>query len=178
MRDKFKSQPPRLYENNSTYFLTFNTYKRKSILCRKSVPRFLLDEIKFQCKNLSLNMNAYVIMPEHIHLLVKCIEAKAISKFLKQFKSFSSRGIKRILNINDKIIWQRGTYDHVIDGSDDYENHLNYIHLNPVKHGYVERPEDWKWSSFQKYLKKGYYEVGWGHQKFDFESKKKYSWNE
>jgi putative transposase len=46
----------------------------------------------------------------------------------------------------------------------DMENHLNYIHFNPVKHGLVTRPVDWEWSSFHRYVKDGVYEQDWGDQ--------------
>jgi len=52
---------------------------------------------------------------------------------------------------------------HVIRNEDDFKRHLDYIHYNPVKHGIVERPEDFKQSSYLHWLKKGFYQVGWGH---------------
>ena len=49
------------------------------------------------------------------------------------------------------------------EGDDaDFEKHFHYIHYNPVKHGHVTRPQEWKWSSFHRYRRLGYYEAGWG----------------
>jgi putative transposase len=171
-------QPPRLYEDNSDYFLTFNTYRRKNVLCIGAIPELIIDSFRFQCRNLNLDLDAFVVMPDHIHLSISCKNAKNVSRFLKHFKSYTSRNIKEILNCDGKYFWQRGTYDHVINDEDDYWNHVDYIHYNPVKHGFVRKPESWKWSSYKDYLNKGIYEVGWGYKEIDFKSKKKYSWGE
>jgi putative transposase len=49
----------------------------------------------------------------------------------------------------------------VIRNEDDLENHINYTHWNPIKHGFVHRPEDWRWSSYQHWLKMGFYGEDW-----------------
>ena len=60
-------------------------------------------------------------------------------------------------------IWQTSFYDHIIKNERDLHTHLDYIHYNPVKHKIVDKPELWKWSSYKAFLKRGYYEIGWGH---------------
>jgi len=58
-------------------------------------------------------------------------------------------------------LWQRRFWEHLIRNEKDYYEHLDYIHFNPVKHGYVKRPRDWEWSTFQKYVKKDIYPPDW-----------------
>jgi len=59
-------------------------------------------------------------------------------------------------------VWQRRFWEHTIRDEADFENHANYIHYNPLKHGYVERVRDWPWSSFHRYVKLGWIDPEWG----------------
>lgn len=63
---------------------------------------------------------------------------------------------------NHSGIWQNRFYEHFIRNEWDFNNHLNYIHYNPVKHGLVARPKDWQFSTFYKYVKLGFYDENWG----------------
>ncbi len=59
-------------------------------------------------------------------------------------------------------LWQARFWDHVIRDDNDYKRHLDYIHWNPVKHGFVKDPIQWQWSTFSKWMKKGVYDKDWG----------------
>lgn len=74
------------------------------------------------------------------------------------------------LNRREKGIWQRKYYDHVIRSEDDLDRHLDYIHFNSMKHFQIA-PKNWKFSSFEKYVKKGIYCNDW----CNFEDKNKIS---
>ncbi len=65
-------------------------------------------------------------------------------------------------------IWQNRFWEHLVRDEEDYRRHLDYIHINPVKHGLAARPEDWPHSSFGHYRDKGWYEPGWGAALPDF----------
>jgi len=62
----------------------------------------------------------------------------------------------------ETTIWQRRFWEHTIRDEKDMEQHLNYIHYNPVKHGYVDSVRNWEWSSFHRYVLMGYYDIDWG----------------
>ena len=68
----------------------------------------------------------------------------------------------------EKGIWQRRYWDHIIRSHEDFRLHLDYIHCNAVKHGLVNSPEDWEYSSFRHFLKKGLYAPNWGNRAIDF----------
>lgn len=89
-------------------------------------------------------------------MLVKPRHASEISIFLNRFKSYSAHKINNLLK-KDGPFWKEGTYDHIIRDMNDFQRHYDYIHFNPVKHGYVERPEDYKYSSYKQALNKNYY---------------------
>ena len=62
----------------------------------------------------------------------------------------------------EKEVWQRRFWEHAIRDEDDWQNHMDYIHYNPVKHGLVQTPVDWQHSSFNYWVDKGVYEKNWG----------------
>jgi putative transposase len=61
----------------------------------------------------------------------------------------------------ERGLWQRRYWEHVIRGERDYQRHLDYIHFNPVKHGYVRSAKDWSYSSFHRWVRRGDYPVDW-----------------
>jgi putative transposase len=65
----------------------------------------------------------------------------------------------------EKGIWQRRYWEHTLDDEHDYERHFDYIHYNPVKHGYADCPKDWEFSSFHRWAMAGVYPLEWGCNK-------------
>jgi len=65
------------------------------------------------------------------------------------------------VNKGEKGIFQRRYYEHTITSQEELNNHIDYIHYNPVKHGYVERVKDWEYSSFHRFVKNGFYDENW-----------------
>ncbi len=61
-------------------------------------------------------------------------------------------------------VWQARFHEHTIRDEKDLENHADYLHYNPVKHGYVNRPWDWQWLSFRRFVELGQYDRDWGSQ--------------
>ena len=59
-------------------------------------------------------------------------------------------------------VWQPKFWEHTIEDEEDFERHFDYIHYNPVKHGHVKCPEDWRWSSFHRWVRAGVYPEHWG----------------
>ena len=63
----------------------------------------------------------------------------------------------------EHTLWQSRYWEHTIRDEEDYENHVNYIHYNPVKHGYVKNVKDWPYSSFHQFVKNGRLSADWGN---------------
>ena len=93
------------------------------------------------------DLSAWVVMPNHVHAIVRPIGGHLLHEILKSWKGFTAREANKMLNRTGQTIWHREYYDHVI--RDDAEKHrlMHYIHDNPVKAGLCARPEDWRWSS-------------------------------
>jgi putative transposase len=69
----------------------------------------------------------------------------------------ASRAAKR-----ERGIWRRRYWEHTIRDEDDFGRHIDYVHINPVKHGLVERVRDWPYSSFHRMVQLGIYPEDWG----------------
>ena len=83
-----------------------------------------------------------------------------------------NRGTSRALPKTERIssvrkasgergIWQRHYWEHLIRDDIDYQHHVDYVHVNPVKHGHVKRIRDWPYSTFHRYVESGVYPMDW-----------------
>lgn len=101
---------------------------------------------------------AYVILPDHFHILIKPTGQSNFSQIMHSLKSNFTKAYKLAFNIQGSLtFWQRRFWDHIIRGEIDLENHIHYIHFNPVKHGYIENPAAWEASSFTIWQARGAY---------------------
>ena len=112
----------------------------------------------------NLQVYGYVVMPEHVHLLLSEPQRDTLTDALKSLKQGVSRRL--IANIGGPLMpsfglsgeqhfWQKRYYDFNIRDYPQFVEKLRYIHRNPVKAGLCERPEDWEWSSFRHYATGG-----------------------
>jgi len=108
-------------------------------------------------------MIAYAWMPDHIHAMWQLPENDADFPLRwRLIKHFMTRRAR-----TQEIIWQKRYWEHWIHDQDDYNRHLDYVHINPVKHGYVNAPEQWTYSSYHYYLEQKIYSAGWGRIALD-----------
>jgi|GEM_PF-4334096 len=137
----FSRKPPRLFQNNSEYFLTFNSFN--GLRLNYQARQIVFDSIIYLTKKLKLELFSFVIMLDHVHILVGCQAAKDISVLLQRMKSYTSHKIKGMCKI-DTPVWRLGTYDRVVRNDRELIEFENYIIYNPVKAGYVDEPEKWE----------------------------------
>jgi putative transposase len=84
-------------------------------------------------------------MPDHVHFFCRAeLGAKSLSEFMKQWKEWTSKHIKRALSLRSKV-WQEEFFDHVLRSSESYAEKWHYVRENPVRAGLVVRTEDWPW---------------------------------
>ena len=95
----------------------------------------------------ALRVFGYVIMPEHVHLLLSEPQRDTLAQAIKSLK----QGISRRLIGDADHFWQKRYYDLNVRDHDQFVEKLRYIHRNPVRRGLCEAPEDWEWSSFRHY---------------------------
>jgi putative transposase len=168
----------RLYLPGQPVFITAVTYKRRRIFNNPQTILVLLETMDAVKLLRPYEMLAYVIIPDHIHLLIKTPEESPnFSPIISSIKRNFIRNYRRSIDgIDQSPIWQARFWDHVIKDDNDFEKHLDYIHWNPVKHGYVNDPVQWKWSTFSNWFEDGFYDEAWGTdempkniQKMDYE---------
>ena len=119
-----------------------------------------------------------LFLPEHLHCIWTLPPDEAdyslrwgliksgFSRLVAGNEIRSESRIKR----GERGIWQRRFWEHMIRDEKDFERHVNYIHYNPVKHGWVKRVSDWPYSSFHAHARKGIYPLDWTgecEQEFD-----------
>jgi REP element-mobilizing transposase RayT len=93
---------------------------------------------------------AWVIMPNHVHVLLRQRKDFQLSKVVKQIKAGSAFNIRKIMGIQGPV-WQRGYFDRFIRNPEHLRKTVSYIHQNPVRARLVSRPQDWQWSSYSKF---------------------------
>ena len=155
----------RARQEGGVYFFTVTTQGRRPLLTQ---PR-ILDAFSMAVAHVNarhpFTMSAYVILPDHLHALWYLPERDDdFSMRWRLIKHFVSRHVPEYGKI-----WQKRFWEHLVRDEDDYHRHLDYIHINPVKHGLTMRPDDWPHSSFTHYLNKGWYMPGWGVTMPDFD---------
>lgn len=161
-----RNKPRRYVGRRDLHFITFSCYQRRPLLgtarARNLFVR-ILQEVRTRHEVLLVG---YVLMPEHVHLLMseprKLTPARA-PQVLKQRVSREMRGKRRRTSERQlclkfpepqgelKRFWQRRFYDFNVWSREKKKEKLEYMHANPVKRKLVEHPKDWPWSSFSFY---------------------------
>jgi putative transposase len=137
----------RFQNTGQSHFVTFSCYHRRPMLTTATSRRLFESSLERARRSFRLRVYGYVVMPEHIHLLVSEPQRGTLADALKSLK----QGISRRLIADAEHFWQKRYYDFNIRNHPQFLEKLRYIHRNPVKRGLCERPEDWEWSSFRHY---------------------------
>ena len=148
----------RFYVSGGTYFFTVVTFRRKPLFAERTNIDLLGEAFRDLQKKRPFSLDALVLLPDHLHCIWTLPEGdKDFSNRWKMLKSFVSRRIDTPIGRDgSKEIWQPRFWEHWIRNEDDLHRHFDYIHFNPVKHGWVERPGDWNIARFSGMLKMDY----------------------
>ncbi len=113
---------------------------------------------------------ALVVLPDHLHAVWRLPEGD--SDYSSRWRRIKA-GFTRALPLNERIstsrqakgergVWQRRFWEHTVRDEEDLRLHLDYVHINPVKHGFVSRVSDWPHSTFHEYVRRKVYTLDWG----------------
>jgi len=130
------------------HFLTFSCFRRLPLLGRPPAYRIFERELETVRQRYGFVVAGYVLMPEHVHLLVGETRISSLSVAVQVLKQQTSRKLKAPATIQ---FWQRRYYDFNVHNELKRVEKLQYMHRNPVRRGLVAKPEDWPWSSFRHY---------------------------
>ncbi|MBS0561242.1 MAG: transposase [Proteobacteria bacterium] len=151
-----------------TYFFTVNLLDRTSGLLVARIDA-LRDAVRGVRARRPFHIDAWVTLPDHIHAIWTLPEAdddypgrwrairNAFSKSVPHIESCSAVRLRR----GERGIWQRRFWEHTIRDERDYAAHMDYVHFHPVRHGLVQHPLDWPYSSLRRCAALGVYPEGW-----------------
>jgi len=152
------------------YFVTDTIVENIPTFINEKYFNILIDNLKFYQTNQGLKIYFYVIMDSHMHMIVS--HPSDISKVIRNFKSYTATRIIKQLERdkrNDVLtwledykkkykkqskhqVWQEGSHPQLIQSLEMLKQKVDYIHFNPVKRGFVEEPEEWRYSSIMNTL--------------------------
>lgn len=164
----------RAYTPGGTVFLTLVTYNRNSTFANSQNVAYLRSAIAAMRSEMPFEITAAVVLPDHLHFLWTLPSndrdySKRVGR-LKVLFTQSLRGRQALpqhvslsrRKHRESDVWQRRFWEHTITDETDLANHFDYLHYNPVKHGLVQCPHEWQYSSFHRYVQKGAYNRDWG----------------
>jgi putative transposase len=164
----------RWFVPGGTYFFTLVTEGRQPLFADERAREFLRKAIEQCQERWPFRMGASVVLPDHLHM-IWCMPSydhdypRRLAFIKRTFSSIwlESGAMEQPVTASKSAqrrrgVWQRRYWEHTIVDDQDFENHVDYIHYNPVKHGLVPCPHLWTWSTFHQWVKRDAYPVGWG----------------
>jgi REP element-mobilizing transposase RayT len=158
----------RFAEHNQLHFLTCTVVEWLPVFTRQEAVAILLDSWRYLGEHKDLKLYGDVVLENHLHAVA---QAEDLPPIWSGFKSYTALEIIDLLEANgaeallkrmrfsckahrndrEHQFWQEGSHPQVIENEVVLRKKLDYIHNNPVKRGYVDRPEHWRWSSARNY---------------------------
>ncbi len=162
----------RNYIEGGTYFLTLCLANRSTSLLTDYIEELRTAYKQTQEKQ-PFTVEAMVILPEHLHMIWTLPENDFdYPNRVRLFKGYFSRQLPKYLSQvgnaslekkGELGIWQRRYWEHTIRDQLDFNQHMDYVHYNPAKHGLVVNIADWPYSTFHREVKRGRYTSDWGN---------------
>jgi putative transposase len=143
--------PPHFAQNQTVYLLTAACYEHASHLASPKRREYVLDLLFEGFINAGMEILAWVVLPNHYHLLIHVTEFRRLGPILRKAHGRTSRE----WNLEDEALGRKVWFrfaDRAMRSMRHYYTTLNYIHYNPVKHNYSTSPYDWKETSVHWYL--------------------------
>ncbi len=156
---------------NAIHFCTLTTIEWIDVFTKNEYFETILNSLKYCQQNKGLTLFGFVFMTNHIHLLFQVEQPYSAEIFLRDFKKWTTHELRKIVeqdnrryiqnllkttifkrNKNTFQIWQKNNYPEIIEIEKFFKQKLNYVHQNPVKKGYVEKEEEWVYSSARNWL--------------------------
>ena len=159
----------RIWLPGATWFFTVNLERRENRLLVERIDA-LRTAFRYVRERHHFQLEAVVILPDHLHCIWTLPPGDTdFSTRWGLIKSHFSRVIETGEHVSrsrakrgERGIWQRRFWEHLIRDQNDFKRHADYVHWNPVKHGWVQRVADWPHSTFHAFRQRGIYPEDWG----------------
>lgn len=161
-------------EPGGTFFFTLVTFNRIPLFASPKNYENLRSAWKDVQTRHPFETIAVCVLPDHIHAIWKLPEGDADypmrwkeikRQFTREYLRYNKNGILRSESQQiqgEAAIWHRRYWEHTVRDEEDLNTHIDYVHINPLKHGLITRVSDWPWSSFHRYVRNGIYTDVWG----------------
>jgi len=162
-------------QEGGCYFFTVVTFQRRPILTTDTSRHLLRQAIRKTRAERPFELTAIVLLPDHLHTIWRLPNGDA--DYSTRWRLIKSRYSRAMLDAgyqqpmpsnkrgrpHEKAIWQRRFWEHFLRDEVDLEQHIDYMHYNPVKHGLAQSPMTWPYSTFRDYVARGQYPEDWGY---------------
>ena len=160
----------RFYYPGATWFFTVNLAERRGTHLLTELINLLRAAFTHVKKKHPYKINAIIVLPEYLHWILTLLEVD--TDFSTRWGIIKANFSRRIANgerisqsresRGERGLWPRRFWEHLIRDESDLRQHVDYIHWNPVKHGWARHVKDWPYSSFHRYVSQGIYPDNWG----------------
>ena len=152
----------RIWQPGGSYFFTVITHRRQNFLTQQNFIKYLREAFHHIRIKRPFTIDAIVVLPDHLHCIwtLPPNDADYAIRW-RLIKHFVTCKINKKHSSKVKL-WQKRYWEHCVRDENDRKKHMDYIHYNPVKHGYVTSPMEWPYSSFLKAVERGVYDKNWG----------------
>lgn len=146
--------------SGGTYFFTVDLQDRTQTYLTDYID-ILRNAVRIVKNNRPFKIDAWVVLPDHMHAIWTL--PKSDSDYSSRWREIKKKFTKELrrLGINEPI-WQNRFWEHTIRDQTDFNNHFDYVHINPLKHGHVLVVKDWPYSTFHRSVKESVYSIDWG----------------
>lgn len=159
----------RAHVKGGTYFLTINALERHDNDIFTRHIDLLRHAVRLVKTRYPFIIHAWVVLPEHMHCVIELpVGDDNFSTRVRLIKLIFSKSLPKIERRSEvrerraeRGIWQRRFYEHCIQSDLDFERCVNYVHFNPVKHGWVSSVKDWTFSTFHRDVALGVLPLDW-----------------
>ena len=155
----------RAFAPGGSFFFTLVTNERRPLFTSAENVQTLRDAFKNVRASRPFDIDAMVVMPDHLHCIWTLPPDDAdFSTRWRLIKTWFTKHCQpslRHTSAHQPVLWQHRYWEHQLRDAADFANHVDYIHYNPVKHGYVQRPSDWPFSSIHRHIRQGLLPADW-----------------
>jgi putative transposase len=144
--------PRHLHLDHAWYFVTAATYQRMPLLATAQAKECVQSALKAAISGYQIKLRAWVLLNNHYHLLLQTQRGSDLPRFVRQLHGRTAHDVNQSHGVQGRQVWHN-YWDTCVRTDVDLWTRFNYIHNNPVKHGYVQHAEAWRYSSYHYYLR-------------------------
>ncbi len=146
-----------------TVFVTLNSVRGEQIFARAEAANLLRSVLREVRRELAFVMHAWVILPDHSHLLLHPSREGQASEMVRRVQECYTKDFAQLMgNPAEMVVWEPRFGLEKVASEEEFARRIDTIHYDPVQHGLIGRPEEWVQCSYAAWVERGLYKLGWG----------------